>query len=82
MKLHKKIAIVFTYIALCIAVSGYLYPDKTNYEKILILSDIDGFTDDVIKSIREGNRMFNNSLIIEGTGLFLLLGWFAYKEDK
>lgn len=73
MKLHKKIAIVFTYIALCIAVSGYLY---LNPDYITINSKV--WKEFKTKSLRS----FKNSLVIEGVGLFLLLGWVAYKGDK
>ena len=71
MKLHKKTAIVFTYIAICIAISGYLYPDLNTYTRVngnlIPYETIDNF---------------KNSLIIEGVGLFLLLGWLSYKGNK
>ena len=80
--IKKKKAILFFYIAICIAISGYLYPDKANWKKVKILAGPASLEQSVVKEIVKGNKMFNNSLTIEGAGLFLLLGWFAYKGDK
>ena len=71
MKLNKKIAVLFFYFALSILISGYLY---LNPELV--------FNPYNHPRISMNSKWFNYSLIIEVVGLFLLLGWFAYKGDK
>ena len=69
--IKEKKAVLLIYIAICIAISGYLYADEESFygmEKYYLW--------------REAMAIFNKSLFIEGAGLFLLLGWFAYKGDK
>jgi len=77
MKLHKKIAIVFTYLAICIAISGYLH---LNPNRIKIHRQ--GLNDNSYSFTKISFNSFKNSILIEGVGLFLLLGWVAYKGDK
>ena len=98
MKLHKKIAIVFTYIAICIAISGLLYlkekqrdweviPEALKYagrDNVVanVFWEAERWRDERKKEIKKSGEPFDNSLVIEAVGLFLLLGWFAYKGDK
>tara|TARA_B110000879_G_scaffold118770_1_gene157802 strand:+ start:1219 stop:1458 length:240 start_codon:yes stop_codon:yes gene_type:complete len=76
MKLIKeKRAILFIYIAVSIAASGYFYtnPDYTiPYNK----------RTKYLNRERDNYDKLKKSLVIEGVGLFLLLGAFAYKGDK
>ena len=98
MKLHKKIAIVFTYIAICIAISGLLYlkekqreweviPQEYKYagrDNVVarVFWEAEEWRDERKKEIKKSGEPFDNSLLIEGVGLFLLLGWLSYKGDK
>ena len=82
MKLIKeKRAILFIYIAVSIAVSGYLYINPSSSNERNGTRRVRGHR--IVQYITTYSyKPFQSSLIIEGVGLFLLLGVFAHKANK